>query len=930
VTVTRGRRLVLTLGSVSLALLAQYLTAQNWRSVSAWLPYVGAVCLMVVAARGVKLSARRSIANVPRRRLGGRGVVLGLLAVGVVGAATALAPGRWHATALGLWIAGLLASTWAVRGWIVSPPQGAGAPWSRPEMLMLAALLTLSALARCLWIETLPYYYFADEARVAMYLQNTYGRGIPNFFTMGWNTWPVVGLSWQGVFAPILGLNITALRLSSALMGTLAVLATYLLARELSTPRFAGLSALLLALCRTAIDFSRLGTCHAQVMFLEPIAFFFWWRAIRTGRASSYLWAGISLGLCLYTYNAGQSAPLVWVGWVILCALGLPRVSPAPWRGVVIVVAGLSLTFLPYFIFVTDRFAFGPNWDEWTIMLRNRQVAGQLAEAWNSRGLGATFDIVRQQIVYTWLGFHLIPAGAYALGYRGGGMLDHVTGALFVLGLGVAVVRVRQAPFTFLIACWLLTTVTGGVLTSSPPAFVRLVGILPAVTMLAAVPLEMFLRMTADGPRSRWFGFICVAVLLAAAGWQNWRTYFIEFPRDEVDLASLLARHLERLPRDRDVFLLGSEYAWRPQGFQANQLYFHQELFLVNFREQLLRDVAEPSHFLPLRQKPDAPVLLVLGPSQLLLEEYIRTLYPDAHTIEGGPQRREFRIVEIPVADIERRAGLTLVENDEGVEPVPRVADPFEPRAARAGQRQRRLWTGSVYWPTDRPVTLSVRTSEGAAVHIADTPVVQPDGPHAVEARLQHPRGWLSIRIEEPGDAEHALRIDLKDDRGETISISRWDVRPEGAREGVAAVYERDGNLILRTTDPQLNSTADERVFHELNPLPVKMPFRVSWQSYLRIEQSGVYDFELHATGPASVILDGQAVAEVAHGSGVEAVVARGRRQLDAGDHRFTAHWDCTQCSNSWRRVLQFYWKPPGGNRQLVPPTAFVTDEAPH
>ena len=54
---------------------------------------------------------------------------------------------------------------------------------------------------------------------------------------MGWNTWPVIGLSLQGLFAPLFGLHIWTLRLSSALIGTLGVLVTYLLARELFAPR---------------------------------------------------------------------------------------------------------------------------------------------------------------------------------------------------------------------------------------------------------------------------------------------------------------------------------------------------------------------------------------------------------------------------------------------------------------------------------------------------------------------------------------------------------------------------------------------------------------------------------------------------------------------------------------------------------------------
>src|SRR5205814_3949434 len=170
---------------------------------------------------------------------------------------------------------------------------------------LLGVIVLLAALARTLWLATLPRAYFGDEPRVAMYLHDAFRGGArPNFFSMGWNTWPAIGLSLQGLFAPLFGLHLWTLRLASALMGTLGVLATYLLARELLAPRAALLAALLFAICRTAIDFSRLGITHAQVLCLEPFALFFLWRALNGGRAVAYLWAGVVTAWCLYSYNA--------------------------------------------------------------------------------------------------------------------------------------------------------------------------------------------------------------------------------------------------------------------------------------------------------------------------------------------------------------------------------------------------------------------------------------------------------------------------------------------------------------------------------------------------------------------------------------------------------------------------------------------------
>jgi hypothetical protein len=853
-------------------------------------------------------------------------MVLGVVALLASAGATALgALRRWPLAAVGLWWGSMAAASLAARGLVIAPASNVERSWSRREIGTVLLVLALAGVARFAWIGSLPRYYFADEARVAMFLVEAYRDTLPNFFSMGWNTWPVVGLSWQGLFAPLVGLDIATLRLSSALMGTLAVLATYLLARELYTPRVALLAAVLLSLCRTAIDFSRLGTCHAQVIFLEPLAFFCWWRAVARGTALGYLWAGIAMGLCLYSYNAGQSVPLLWAGWLLTCAALAWRRARGYWRGALLTAAGLLLTFAPYLWHVTDGFHFDQNWREWTIMARERQVMSRVVETWNERGAAAATAVIRQQVAETWMGYHLLPAGAYGLGYRGGGMLDGVTGPLFILGLAACLANVFQPASGFVFYWWLATTLTGGVLTRDPPAFVRLVGVLPAVAILAALPLDQLM----DAARGRWrsVGLVTAGLLLAGASWDNWRTYFVEFARAEVDLASDLARRLEALPRATSVFLLGSEYAWRARGWQANQLYFNQELFLVNFRGSRLVDVAEPGDVLPLREAPTTPLALVLGPTQVSLADYVRSLYP--HTRVTDVVREEglaYRLLELDPDDLVARAGLSRVEGDPG-HTAPTVADPFQSIAPDIGSDQQRHWSGRVYWPTDQPVTLAVQTSGPATIEVGGVPVGRADGPRRVDVPLQLSRGWQPIVIDEPMVVAHSLALTIND-RGRLRDLSRWDLRPEAGPEGLAATYERDGTPLLHSIDSQLNVVSDERLFQPPNPLPARMPFAVTWRGSLRITDPGTYRFEVHATGPFVLRLDGAAVLERKRPPSMEPAVAYADRVLSAGTHPIDVRWDCTQCSNPWRRVFQLYWKPPGGQRELVPPTHFVPEAA--
>ena len=849
---------------------------------------------------------------------------LGLaLAVFAVGLATALSTWEsWPVLALTSWVAGLIVAPLALRGWVVSVPLRATAPWSRREMAVLGAILLLAALARVAWIDSLPRYYFDDESRVGVFLLQAYRGHIPNFFTMGWNTWPVVGLSLQGLFVPWLGLSTFSLRLSSALMGTLAVGATYLLARQMFNTRVAAIAALLLAIGRTAIDFSRLGVCHAQVILLAPLGFYLGWRALHTGKAASCLGAGIVIGLCLYSYNAGQSVPVLGLGWLALCAVYVPRRAQRHWRAVAIMVAGFMLSAFPWLFYVTDHFTFGQRWYEWTFMARSRQVGAGILTLWGSQGPGPALALLWNQILLTWLGFTVLPAQAFALGYQGGGMLDQLSAPLFVLGLALCLFAERRGRF--LLYWWGVTAVLGGVLTADAPAYVRLVGILPALAILAALPLKRLLRTAQGAPAARIITSAAVVVLLIAAGWDNWRSYFVEFPRQPINLTSELARQLQRLPPANPVYLAGSEAFVRfGNRWHQNPLSFNLELFSINFSDRKLVDVVDPAHLLPFRQPDGAPLALVLGPTQVSLLSYVLDLYPHTKVTDIFPETLQLRVLEIDAGDLLAQSGLTLTtyKGDNVISTV--VADPFATWPAAGTAPDRHIWEGGIYWPTDRPVTLSVDSNSAVDVRIATVPVMRRDGPSAVQVPLELPRGWLPIVIEADAGAPTAFTMSIAD-AGSVQEIRRWDLRPSFKPEGLRALYERDGHAILRSIDPQLNSFATESVFAVKEQLPVRMPFTATWEGALRVERPGMYELEAHASGPYSIQIDGAPVLAFNGAFPPQPQIARTKRNLEAGLHPLLVHWDCTHCSNPTRRVFQLYWTPPGGDKVLIPPPSFV------
>ncbi len=909
-----------TIAAIGTAVYAQQMVLVDRGATSTgWLLLAAAAGLAAVAAWTRAPAAPAAALAAERADSRWMRLAWGAGAVAAVAATTILSAKEWWPVlALGLWLGGFALASLAVRGWRVGPQTRPDRRWSPAEVVALGALLALAAAARFAWIHDLPRLYFGDESRVAMFLHNEFGgERFPGLFRMGWNTWPVLGLAVQGIFAPLLGLHISALRLSSALVGTFAVLSTYLLARALFGTRTALVAAFLLAVNRTAIDFSRLSILHAQVLFIETLAFYFWWRAVNGGRAIHFLWAGIALGFCLFTYNAGQLAPPLLLSWMIVCALFAPRVVRSHWRGAALVLFGFFLALFPYLYYFTDGFAFGPNWGQWTIMARNRQTMSRVIEAWHASGFGPAYDILRRQVWTTWLGFAVLPGGGYVLGYRGGGMLDQIAAALFVLGLGMSVPRLLRPRGAFVPYWWLLTVIAGGIMTIDPPSVVRMVGLLPALAILAALPVAWLIRTAGRDLPRRAISVVLAVALLGGAAWENWRTYFVAYAAQPADPMSELERFVETLPSDGKAVLLGSEHG----------LVFHVEFFLIEFPGRV-QDAPDPSHFLPVHRPIDSELAVVLGPTQLTLAGYAQRLYPEAAVTDGrAGNQLLYRGLLLRRADVLPRTGLSLSIDAAGGEAPPAVvADPFATLPAAPNPPQHRVFEGSLYWPSDRPVGLKITSTVPTTVTLAGRILLRPDDGGSVQQVLELPVGWHTLRIEEHVDAPRRLSMTLQIPSGER-ELTRWDMRPDATREGLYAEYRRDGETVLRAIDPALDNYAVDEIYQRDDELMIRMPFTAAWSGFLRVDQPGTYELSAIGSGPYWIRLDDRELLRADDVVPDQPKESHGSVTLTAGLHPIAAYWDSTQKAHTNRRIFQLFWTPPGGEKVLIPPPQFVRPE---
>ena len=233
-------------------------------------------------------------------------------------------------------------------------------------MKWLVFILTAGLLLRLISLSNFPVGFNADEA--------SNGYDAYSILNTGRDQWgipmPLILKSFGDFKSPLytyltipsiasLGLTKFAVRLPNAILGTLAVLITYLLIRELIKKYKEGLGitnieipalvgAALLAVNPWHIMMSRTGLEANLVTLFIPLGVYFFFKGLINSRF--YIWSALSFGLSLFTYHSAKIvAPLIILGliitfWKDLKEVGFKKLL-APALIMILFLGGLIYTF---------------------------------------------------------------------------------------------------------------------------------------------------------------------------------------------------------------------------------------------------------------------------------------------------------------------------------------------------------------------------------------------------------------------------------------------------------------------------------------------------------------------------------------------------------------------------------------------------------
>ena len=377
-----------------------------------------------------------------------------------------------------LWLAALL--LWALA--LFSAWRVPKSSWPTAVAAVIVALLTLP---RLLSLENAPYHVTPDEAMDAVYgLKELHDR-----------RWGIVG-SVSRVFAPNLTHVLQAwpclfleplfgARLASLILGLASLVSTYALASRMFGKRTAVVALTVLACSYWHMAYSRMAYPYLQPVLILPLALHVLLFGVTERHRFLQFVGGALLGVSVLVYTPGRIViPIFFIWFVHWLFTGNGRLREAASAVVIITLGGL-IVLSPFLQ------AWGPVGTLARYRGTTQGAAGPLhvpsANGWTSPPalqLLATQLRTAVRVYYTggaWMAVH---------DYAPTSLLDPVSLTLAVIGLGIAVVGLRDSN-RFLLVAWIAATfITGQVLTDVPYSAYRAAPLLPALAICAALTVN--------------------------------------------------------------------------------------------------------------------------------------------------------------------------------------------------------------------------------------------------------------------------------------------------------------------------------------------------------------------------------------------------------------------------------------------------------
>jgi len=566
-------------------------------------------------------------------------------------------------TALGVfaWAIALFAAVWTVapEGWspltlvgnIVGAIRGARPRWTLPGLVLIAIVIGGAAL-RLADVDGLPPEMTSDHVEKLLDVDDIVRNGRANVFFANNGGRDSLHFYFLATLSLLPGveLNFTLLKLATAIEGTLTIVAVYWMGRELigkgdrALAEIVGLLlAALIAVSAWHLFLSRIGLRMVLTPLVVAMVLGFLARGLRYNRRWDFIYAGIAIGVGLYSYQALRMLPIVVVvGAVLALAIGA-----GTWRvrltllgnmaALIVIAAVIFIPLYRYSIDYPDDFwnrssgrLFGDDLTQETDENGNlRRRTPTLQERLDAFGANVPNLLVNTRnalLMFHWRGdvawFHNSPNQP---------VLDFATGGLLVVGAAAWLARAarRGDPVDWLIVPAILIMMLPSILSLAfpveNPSHTRISGALPGVYFLMALALAVIvLELRRLGGRVG--GTIavvgCAAVIgvsVAGSGDHYFTGYRASYAQNALPYSEAGAILRRFAVADRNGygngFILAYPYWWdhRALGISGGALRWNNTILNTDEIAKVLRDGVMRAANDPFRLDPNAALLFFLS-----------------------------------------------------------------------------------------------------------------------------------------------------------------------------------------------------------------------------------------------------------------------------------------------------------------------------
>ncbi len=831
--------------------------------------------------------------------------------------------------------------------------------WSSIDTLVVAVLCVLSLIPRVWQLSTVPEGIWFDEGlRGIEALRIAADANYRPVFVSQILQEPTAFWYLMIPFLQTMGRDPAALRLPSAIAGALGVGAVYLLARVLFERRTALIAAGLTVGMTWHINYSRVAFLAMWSVMLDALAAALFVLALRRRSVFLYAAAGLTAGIAIHFYYSSRLLPpilAVVVVYRLIAERG--RFIKLHGLGLVVCALGFLLAAAPigeYALLHPQEFS------------ARTETVSVFKEVEQAKSWDPLINSAKAHLLM--FNFHGDNNGRH--NWTGRPMLDSVTGALFILGLAIAVTRLRHWSYAMVLA-WVPIMLLGGTLSLSweAPQSHRAVEEVTAVAILAALPLALLWR-AADALPIAFSALTARTRRLAVATSPSGEAALPFGGAGPMAIWSPGGGAAVAEPAGAAAPINPSEPGSAPApGFPTFVARWFGVLVIglvvVAGILNIQRYFGPQQHDNRTWQEFSTPQTIagrMINNAPVDWKIYVDPTFlgnPSMHfMIRGDRQLVPYDPAAMPIVE---PAAMVFLSNREQASAA-RVAQ-FYPAAQRQLVKQPEGDEVGLYAFTLSPEDVQESQGVVATYRVGDSPTKRREGrlefdwtmnppvpqPFAatLETTLTAPAyGTYRFRLEAPGNAMlivdgvpittgggdgemvlargvHALRLEVPEAGGaavrlfwapqnrefESIPATLLHVPPVRATGLLASLYrgaEPSGEPASAKVDPAVEL--------KVHSLPLPRPYTIEWQGAVRAHRDGVYRFGTTSIDASAVWVDGQQLVDNRRGN----TYVDGAINLTAGWHDIRVRFlDATSFTH-----VTLYWEPPEGGRAVVPTDA--------